>query len=56
MTNEQRARFTVITNTNLETKSQEERTKNYHTNPLLEKYVKFAGNSHKRFSVEDLLR
>ena len=56
MTDNQRARFTVITNTELENNSQKEKTKYYHTNPFYEKLVKFANEERKRFSVEDLLR
>ncbi len=56
MTNEQKSRFTVITNTELENKSKPEKTKYYHTNPFYEKLVKFANEERRRFTVEDLLR
>ncbi len=56
MTNEQRARFTVIANTELENNAHKERTKYYHSNPFYEKLVKFANEERRRFSVEDLLR
>ena len=59
MTNEQKSRFTVITNTELEEleKSREkERMRSYHTNPFYEKLVKFANGERKRFTVEDWLR
>ena len=56
MTNEQRAIFTVITNTELSRAPEKERTRGYHTNPFYEKLVKFANEERRRFTVEDLLR
>ncbi len=56
MTDEQRARFTVISNTELERAQEKERTKSYHTNPFYERLVKFANDEKRRFTVEDLLR
>ncbi len=56
MTLEQRKRFTVITNYELEHK-EEEKHRSYQTNPLKEKLMKFVNNeAGKKFSVEDLLK
>ncbi len=56
MTTEQRKRFTVITNHELEHK-EEEKHRSYQTNPLREKFMKFVNNeAGKKFSVDDLLK
>ena len=56
MTTEQRKRFTVITNHELEYK-EEEKHRSYQTNPLREKFMKFVNNeAGKKFSVDDLLK
>ncbi len=60
MTTEQRKRFTVITNHELEHK-EKEKSRLYQTNPLKdpikEKLMKFVNNeAGKKFSVEDLLK
>ena len=56
MTTEQRKRFTVITNQELEHK-EKEKLRSYQTNPLQEKLMKFVNNeAGKKFSVDDLLK
>ena len=58
MTHEERKRFTVITNHEMEAKEKERNNElehSYQTNPLRERLVKFVNNEHK-FSVEDLLK
>lgn len=52
MTTEQRKRFTVISNPNLEEKN--ELKKSYQTNPMTEKLMKFTEK--EKFSVQDLLK
>ncbi len=52
MTDEQRKRFTVISNPNTEKK--EEYKKSYQTNPLAEKLLKFTEK--EKFSVPDLIK
>ncbi len=53
MTTENKTRFTVITNKELNNK-EVEKHRNYQTNPLQEKLVKFTAT--KKFTVEDLLK
>lgn len=53
MTDEQRKRFTVISNPNMENQK-EEYIKSYQTNPLTEKLVKFKEK--EKFSVTDLIK
>lgn len=52
MTTEQKKRFTVISNSNMEEKS--ENKKLYQTNPMAEKLMKFKEK--EKFSVQDLLK
>lgn len=52
MTDEQRKRFTVISNPNMEEKF--EHKKSYQTNPLTEKLIKFSEK--EKFKIEDLLK
>ena len=60
MTTEKKSRFTVITNTNLDTvKEQNNLNTSYHSNPMYEKLLNFRNlqeQQKKRFSVEDLLK
>ncbi len=61
MTSDQRKRFTVITNHELEHKEKEyheaEKHRSYQTNPLREKLMKFVNNeAGKKFGVDDLLK
>ena len=61
MTTEKRSRFTVITNTKIETEKELEQniSNNYHSNPMYEKLLNFRNlqeQQKKRFSVEDLLK
>lgn len=52
MTTEERKRFTVISNPNME--EEREHKKSYQTNPLTEKLIKFTEK--EKFSVPDLLK
>ena len=55
MTTEQRKRFTVISNNELN--NNEERHRTYQTNPLKEKLMKFTNEeAGKNFGIEDLLK
>lgn len=58
MTVENKKRFTVISNTELENEADSrERHRAYQTNPLKEKLMKFTNNeAGKKFGVEDLLK
>ena len=65
MTEEQRKRFTVISNENMTNDNfRKERLRSYQTNPLniqgnslKEQFMKFTnGDGGRRFTVEDLLR
>ena len=61
MTTEKKSRFTVITNTEINTVKEPEHNinKGYHSNPLYEKLLNFRNlqeQQKKRFSVEDLLK
>jgi len=52
MTDEQRKRFTVISNPNMEEKH--EYKKSYQTNPMTEKLIKYREK--EKFSIQDLLK
>ena len=55
MTTEQRKRFTVISNN--EVNNNQERHRTYQTNPLKEKLMKFTNEeAGKKFGIEDLLK
>lgn len=55
MTTEQRKRFTVISNNELN--NNEERHRTYQTNPLKEKLMKFTNEeAGKKFGIEALLK
>lgn len=55
MATEQRKRFTVISNN--EVNNNQERHRAYQTNPLQEKFLKFANEeAGKKFGIEDLLK
>ena len=55
MTTEQRKRFTVISNN--EINNNQERHRTYQTNPLKEKLMKFTNEeAGKKFGIEDLLK
>lgn len=54
MTTEQRKRFTVISNNEV---NNQERHRTYQTNPLKEKLMKFTNEeAGKKFGIEDLLK
>lgn len=59
---EEKRRFTVIKNENLEKEREKdfykrERTRLYQTNPLKEQFMRFTNEeAGRRFSVEDLLK
>ena len=56
MTLDEKRRFTVITNTSMNTE-ESEHNKIYQTNPLRERFIKFVNEeAGRKFSVEDLLR
>lgn len=56
MTLDEKRRFTVITNTSMNTE-ESEHNKIYQTNPLRERFMKFVNEeAGRKFSVEDLLR
>ena len=56
MTLDEKRRFTVITNNSVNTE-EVEHNRIYQTNPLKERFVKFANEeAGRKFSVEDLLR
>ena len=56
MTTEQRKRFTVISNNEVNNNHQE-RHRTYQTNPLKEKLMKFTNEeAGKKFGIEDLLK
>ena len=55
MTTEQRKRFTVISNN--EINNNQERHRTYQTNPLKEKLMKFTNEeAGKKLGIEDLLK
>ena len=58
ITQNERKRFTVITNENFENETGfKEKHKSYQTNPLTEKLMKFTNSEGgRKFSVEDLLK
>jgi len=58
MTSEDRKRFTVISNKDLEDKTEfKGKYRSYQTNPLKEKLMKFTNNeAGPKFSIEDLLK
>ncbi len=59
MSTDAKKRFTVISNEEMVYKEKKREVNNnyYHSNPLTEKFVKFAnGSQSKKFSVEDLLK
>ncbi len=61
MTTEKQSRFTVITNTDIETTKATEKDINnsYHSNPMYQKLLNFRNlqeQQKKRFTVEDLLK
>ena len=59
MSTDSKKRFTVISNEEMVYKEKKREVNNnyYHSNPLTEKFVKFAnGSQSKKFSVEDLLK
>lgn len=58
MTTENRSRFSVITNKDIEEVSiKKEPSSSYQTNPFYERLVKFSNDANrKRFTVEDLLK
>ena len=61
MTTEKKSRFTVITNSDIETTKELEHKidNNYHSNPMYQKLLNFRNlqeQQKKRFSVEDLLK
>ena len=61
MTTVKQSRFTVITNTDINTAKEPELdiNKNYHSNPMYQKLLNFRNlqeQQKKRFTVEDLLK
>ena len=61
MTKEKKSRFTVITNTEIETIKEPENSTNnsYHSNPMYQKLLNFRNlqeQQKKRFTVDDLLK
>ena len=60
MTTEKKSRFTVISNTEINTaKEPDIVNNNYHSNPMYEKLLNFRNlqeQQKKRFTVEDLLK
>lgn len=60
MTTEKKSRFTVITNTEINTAKEPDNIQSsYHSNPMYEKLLNFRNlqeQQKKRFSVEDLLK
>ena len=56
MATDEKKRFTVITNHELEHHEKHKYKSDYQTDPMREKFMKFVNNEGgRRFSVEDLL-
>ena len=60
MTTEKKSRFTVITNTEINTAKEPDNIQSsYHSNPMYEKLLNFRNlqeQQKKRFTVDDLLK